>query len=61
MGERMQQPKRLVHLGLYHGAFLGHILLNMTHEEDKRPLVHSTGGEIVSIVAVASAPAKSCP
>lgn len=57
----MQQPKRLVHLGLYHGAFLGHILLNMTHEEDKRPLVHSTGGEIVSIVAVASAPAKSCP
>lgn len=56
----MQQ--RLVHLSLSHGIFFFcYLLLNMIRGEDKRPLVHSTGGETVSIVAVAFAPAKSFP
>lgn len=41
--------------------FFCYLLLNMIRGEDKRPLVHSTGGETVSIVAVAFAPAKSFP
>lgn len=60
-GGGTEQQKWLFHLSLSHGNFLGYILLNMTHEEEKRPLVQSTGGEVVSIVVVAFAPAKSCP
>lgn len=56
-----EQQKWLFPLSLSHGNFLGFILLNTTYKEEKRPLVQSTGGEMVSIVAVAFAPAKSCP